>query len=51
VTTHPSVDDLSKNIAFYKVIAGFLHEAAKQYPKLDFAIINGLEVRDIPHDF
>lgn len=52
VTTHASVDDLSKNIPFYRTLARFLYEGGlKKYPQFDFAIINALEVTDIQTDF
>lgn len=52
VTTHPSVDDLSKNIPFYRTLARFLYEGGlKKHPQYDFAIINALEVTDIQNDF
>lgn len=52
VTNHASVDDLSKNIPFYKALAKFLYEGGlKNYPEYDFAILNGLEIRDVAHDF
>jgi hypothetical protein len=48
VTTHASVDDLSKNIPFYRTLARFLHEGGlKKHPQYDYAIINALEVTDI----
>lgn len=54
VTNHPSVDDLSRNQDFFKLLASFLNQgglkkfAADQF---DYAIINALEVKDIAYDF
>jgi hypothetical protein len=52
VTNHPSVDDLSKNLPFYKALAKFLHEGGlSKHPEYDFAIVNALEIKDVAHDF
>lgn len=41
-TNHASVEDLSKNQDFYKLIARFLYEGgASKHPEFQFAIING----------
>jgi hypothetical protein len=52
VTNHPSVDDLSKNVPFYKTLARFLYQGGlSRHPEYDFAIINALEIRDVAADF
>lgn len=54
ITTHPSVDDLSRpgNIDFFKLMAKFLYQGgAQKFSEFDYAIINGLEILDVAHDF
>jgi hypothetical protein len=52
VTNHASVDDLSKNLPFYKALAKFLYEGGlSKHPEFDYAIINALEIKDVAHDF
>lgn len=52
VTNHASVDDLSKNGPFFKVLAKFLYEGGlKKHHEFDYAIINALEIKDVAHDF
>jgi hypothetical protein len=54
ITTHPSIDDLSRpsNLEFFKLIAKFLNQGgASKFSGFDFAIINGLEITDVAHDF
>lgn len=54
ITTHPSVDDLSRssNIEFFQLIAKFLYQGGlSKFSEYDFAIINGLEIRDVANDF
>jgi hypothetical protein len=52
VTNHPSVDDLSKNVPFYKALAKFLYEGGlSRHPQYDYAIINALEIADVALDF
>ena len=52
VSTHASIDDLSKNIPFYKVLAKFLYDGGvSKHPDFDYAIINGLEITDVANDF
>jgi len=54
ITTHPSVDDLSRpaNIEFFQLIAKFLYQGGlSKFSEYDFAIINGLEIVDVVNDF
>jgi hypothetical protein len=52
VTNHPSVDDLSRNVPFYKALAKFLYEGGlTKHSEYDYAIINALEIKDVAHDF
>ena len=52
VTNHPSVDDLSRNVPFYKALAKFLYEGGlRRHTEFDYAIINSLEIRDVASDF
>ncbi len=52
VTNHPSVDDLSRNIPFFKALAKFLYEGGlSKHREYDFAIVNALEIKDVSLDF